>query len=428
MTPAHRQDPWSNMPGPEDILRAELPNGMVVLARANFNSPSVVISGYLRGGGLQDPDDKLGLADFTASMLMHGTENRTFQEIYDQLESVGAGLGFDSGTHTTGFGGRSLAEDLDLLLGLLSDALLRPAFPPEHIERMRAQFLTGLAIRAQDTGDQASMAFDDLVYAGHPYCRPEDGYPETIRAITREDLVDFHHQNYGPQGCVISIVGGVDPQVVVEKAARTLGDWHNPNGAPLDGLPPLTPLHKTERKQVTIPGKSQTDLVIGAAGPARRDPDYLAASLGNNILGQFGMYGRIGEAVRNKAGLAYYAYSGLAGGEGPGPWDVIAGVNPQNLEQAVELITAEIRRFVTEPPGEDELEDTKSNYIGRLPLALESNGGVAGMLVSLERYGLGLDYLRRYPELVRAVTPEAVRQAAQRFLDPDRLAIASAGP
>lgn len=103
MTPAHRQDPWSNMPGPEDILRAELPNGMVVLARANFNSPSVVISGYLRGGGLQDPDDKLGLADFTASMLMHGTENRTFQEIYDQLESVGAGLGFDSGTHTTGF-------------------------------------------------------------------------------------------------------------------------------------------------------------------------------------------------------------------------------------------------------------------------------------------------------------------------------------
>src|SRR5512138_2492257 len=123
MRPADPRSPWSNMPGPEDILRAELPNGIVVLARANFISPSVVISGYLRGGGLQDPDEKLGLADFTASMLMRGTQKRSFQEIYDRLESVGAGLGFDSGTHTTGFGGRSLVEDLDLLLDLLSEAL-----------------------------------------------------------------------------------------------------------------------------------------------------------------------------------------------------------------------------------------------------------------------------------------------------------------
>lgn len=423
-----RRDPWSNMPGPEDILRVELPNGIVVLARSNFNSPSVVISGYLRGGSLHDPDPMLGLSDFTAAMMMRGTHRRTFQEIYDRMESVGAGLGFDSGVHSTGFGGRSLAEDLDLLFELLTESLFQPAFPLEYVERLRAQFLTGLAIRAQDTADQAAMAFDDIVYAGHPYCRPEDGYPETVKAITREALIEFHRKYYGPQGCVIAIVGGVDPQRLVDLAASYFSGWQNPDFVPFGELPSVNPLLKPERKHVSIPGKSQTDLIIGAAGPSRRAADFIAASLGNNLFGQFGLYGRIGQVVRQQAGLAYYSYSSLSGGEGPGPWDVSAGINPQNIEQAVGLIVDEITRFTSEPPTLDELEDSKSNFIGRLPLALESNGGVAGMLLNLERYSLGLDYYRRYPDLVKAVTPEAVLEAARHYLDPQRLAVASAGP
>jgi zinc protease len=293
---------------------------------------------------------------------------------------------------------------------------------------MRAQYLTGLAIRAQDTGDQAAMAFDDIVYEGHPYCRPEDGYPETIQAITRDDMIDFHRRTYGPGGCVISIAGGVDPQQAVEKIARSLIGWQNLGAVSQDNLPPVKPLVGRVTKKVAIPGKSQSDLLIGTAGPSRRSPDFVPASLGNSILGQFGMYGRIGQVVRNQAGLAYYAYSSLSGGDGPGPWDVIAGVNPQNVDQAVGLILKEITRFISEPPTEYELEDTRSNYIGRLPLALESNGGVAGMLVNLERYGLGLDYYRRYPDLVRSVTPEDVLEIAQRYLDPERIAVASAGP
>jgi zinc protease len=400
----------------------------VVLARANFNSPSVVINGYIPVGALFDPDEKLGMSDFTASALMRGTEQYNFQQIYDQLESVGASLGTNGGTHTTGFGGRALAEDLDLLLGLLAEILRRPVFPLDQVERLRAQLLTGLAMRAQDTGDMASLALDGIIYAHHPYRRPEDGYPETVSAISRQDLVDFQKRNYGPRGMVIAVVGAVDPAEAVEKVARVLGEWENPDQPFPPELPALRQLEKTQREQVIIHGKSQADIVIGTPGPARRSPDYLQAALGNSVIGQFGMMGRIGDAVREKAGLAYYASSSLGGGSGPGPWSVSAGVDPANVDRAIDLILQEIARFVSEPVSEAELSDSQAQYIGSLPLSLESNGGVAARLVNLERYQLGLDYYRRYPDLVRSVTVEQVLESARRYLDPDRIGIAAAGP
>lgn len=417
-----------SLPGPDDIARVELPNGIVVLARPNFNSPSVVLRGFLQAGSLLDPDEKLGLVDFTIAALMRGTAQRSHQQIYDTLEGVGASLGLNSATHTTGFGGRALAEDLDLLLELLAEVLYQPAFPPEQVERLRAQLLTGLAIRNQDTGDMASLAFDQIVYRGHPYSRPDDGYPETVQAIQREDLVAFHQQQIGPRGMVIVIVGAVDPQQAVARVAEIFGGWENPAQTEPPALPPVTGLEQTTSQQVSIPGKFQADIVIGASGPPRSAPDFVAASLGNNILGQFGMMGRVGEAVREKAGLAYYAHSSLSGGYGPGPWTVSAGVNPVNVERAVELIRAEIARFVEHPVSDEELADSQANFVGRLPLALESNGGVAGAILRLERYNLGLDYYWHYPEMVQSITAQEVLEAARRYLDPERLAIASAGP
>ena len=417
-----------SLPGPDDITRVELSNGIVVLARPNYNSPSVVINGYIKAGNLFDSDEKLGLASFTASALMRGTQEKDFQGIYEALESVGAGLGFSGGTHTTSFSGRALAEDLDMLFELLSQALRSPVFPSDQVERLRAQFLTGLAIRAQDTGEMASLVFDELVYEGHPYSRPEDGTPETVQAITRNDLVEYHRKHYGPRQMVVVVVGGVDPQEAVDKTARALGDWTNPDQPEPLVLPELHPMETTRTRKTTILGKSQSDLVVGGVGPPRRSPDYLAASLGNNILGQFGMFGRIGNAVREQAGLAYYAYSSLGGGLGPGAWYVSAGVDPGNVDTAIELIRAEITRFVQEPVESEELEDTKTHYIGRLPLSLESNGGVAGALLNLERYNLGLDYYRRYPDLVSAVSREEVLEVARTYLDPLRLGIFIAGP
>ena len=414
-------------PGADDITRVELKNGITVLCRSNFNSPSIVLRGNLPAGSLFDTEEKLGLADFTASMLMRGTEKNDFQSIYDALESVGASFNFDANTHTIGFGGRALSEDLPLLMEMLSEGLRKPTFPTEHIERLRAQHIAGLAMRDQDTRDMAELVFDEILYHDHPYRHTGDGTAETIGSITRDDLVDFHQKNYGPRNMVVAVVGAIEADDAVKQVEAILGDWQNPEQPPKPTVGDMPPLEEQTRRHHPIAGKSQTDLMMGFLGPKRLDDDYMAASLGNSILGRFGLMGRIGDSVREKSGLAYYAYSSVSAGQGPGAWYISAGVNPANVEKAIDLITKELEFFIKDGVTEEELKDNKSNYIGSLPLSLESNGGVAGALLNIERYDLGLDYYRQYPDRVRAVTCEDILAVARKYIKTERLAIATAG-
>jgi zinc protease len=227
---------------------------------------------------------------------------------------------------------------------------------------------------------------------------------------------------------VITIVGAVEPKKAVDQIERVLGSWKAPSQQTPPELPPLKPIKKTVKHHHAIEGKSQSDLVIGMLGPRRKDPEFMAASLGNAILGQFGMMGRIGDVVREKSGLAYYASSSLNAGTGPGSWEVNAGVNPKNLDKAIDLIIKELRRFIKSGVTKEELSDNQANYIGRLPLSLESNSGVTNALLNIERYGLGLDYYPRYESAVRAVTRESILEAARKHINPDCLVISTAGP
>ncbi|MBI5945465.1 MAG: insulinase family protein [Chloroflexi bacterium] len=417
-----------SLPGPDDIYRATLSNGITVLARSSFDSPSISMGGYIPAGAIFESDEKLGLADFVASSLMRGTQTRTFDAIYNELESVGASMGFDSGVHNVSFGGRTLVEDLPLLLRLLSESLQTPIFPANEVEKLRAQLLTGLAIRAQDTSDVAALAFDRMLFNDHPYGRPSDGFVETIQSITKKDMEEFHRVHFGPRGMVIAIVGAIEPEKAAAEVERVLGGWQVPGQAGAVELPPHKPVRKTIKHHHPLAGKSQSDLVIGMIGPRRKDPEYMPASLGNSILGQFGMMGRIGDVVREKSGLAYYASSSLNAGTGPGTWEVSAGVNPKNLKKAIGLIENELRRFIKSGVTKAELADSQANYIGRLPLSLESNSGVANAIINIERYDLGLDFYQRYEGLVRNVTRADVLETARKYIDPDRLVIATAGP
>ncbi|HND50489.1 MAG TPA: insulinase family protein, partial [Anaerolineales bacterium] len=234
--------------------------------------------------------------------------------------------------------------------------------------------------------------------------------------------------HFGPRGMVITIVGAIQPKKAVEAVAKFLGDWTVPSQKEPPVLPPLKPLKKTVRKHHQILGKSQSDLVVGTIGPTRKSPDFMAASLGNSVLGQFGMMGRIGHVVREKSGLAYYAYSSLHSGVGPGSWEVAAGVNPKNLKKALDLIDVELRRFVKNGVTKEELADSQANYVGRLPLSLESNGGMVSAILNIHRYELGMDYYQRYENMVRSVTRDDVVETARKYIDPDRLVIATAGP
>jgi zinc protease len=416
------------LPGPETIQRRQLANGITLLVRENFASPSIVLSGFLPVGSLAETEETAGLAYLTALALMRGTAQHTFSEIFESLESIGARLNIGAGVHSTTFHGKSLAEDLGLMLSVLAEVLSSPAFPRQEIERLKAQHLTSLTIREQDTGAQAEMAFDALVYAGHPYRLPTDGTLASVTGLQPADLRRFHRRYYGPEGMVLAIVGALPAEHIMQLAQGAFDSWPVKKRPSIPPLPDLKPLRSTKRSTVRLPGKQQSDLIIGAAGPSRQDPDFLSAALGNNILGRFGMMGRIGDVVRVSAGLAYYAYSLVSGGLGPGPWQVIAGINPSNEEQAIDLIVKEIRRFTSKRVGTQELLENKANFIGRLPMQLESNEGVAGALSHIERYDLGLDYYQRYPALIRAITRDQVLETARRFLDPQRLAVVIAGP
>lgn len=416
-----------SLPGPQDITRIVLPNGIVILVRTNPLSPSVVISGYLRAGSLFDPIEYQGLAHFTASMLMRGTQHKNFQQIFNHLETAAASLGFGASVHSTSFGGRCLTEDLPMVIQLLAECLRQPVFPANQVERLRAQAMTGFAMRAQDTAEMASLTFDEMLFAGHPYGLPEDGYPETVTRIQVDDLQRFHKQQFGPRGMVLVAVGAVSAQQVVDLAEQAFGDWENPDQPNEFSIPQAALPQEPARRHIHIPGKAQTDLVMGSLGPRRTDPDYYAASLGNNILGQFGMMGRIGDSVREKSGLAYHASTSLNAWISAGSWEISAGVNPNNLERVIDLILNEVHRFTEEGVTAQELADTKSNTIGRLPLSLESNSGVARSIVHIERFQLGLDYFKRYSSLIERVTREQVVESARSHLNTDRFITVSAG-
>ncbi len=412
----------------EGVVRRELSNGIVALIRTNGASPSVVISGYLWAGGLHEPAEQAGLANLVSEMLQRGTQTRTFGEINEALESVGASAGFDVGYHTLGFGGKSLAEDLPLLLDILSDCLKNPTFPAAELEKVRGELQTSLQERSNNTRAMAGLLFRELAYPDHPYGRSLLGYDQTVAVLQREDVADYHCRYVAPAGAALAVVGDVEIEATVAALEATLGTWTARGSEPVRDVPDPAPVSEVRRRFHAMPGKTQSDLMLGVPGLRRTDPDFLAARLANTVLGEFGMMGRLGKAVREARGLAYYAYSSLAAGWGAGPWMAIAGVNPTNLQPAVESILDEIRRLREEQVPEEELGDSKAYLTGSMPLRLETNEGMAGYLLDVERYDLGLDYVDRYSELMNAVTAEQVQAVVQKLLTPDAYALAVAGP
>jgi zinc protease len=417
------------LPGPDDITREVLPNGIVILARENFTTQSVVIAGSLQVGSIFETPDKAGLSSFVASSLLRGTKNRDFDTIHETLEGLGASLGIGGGMHATSFNGKSLAEDLQTLLDLLSDALCNPGFPVDQTERLRGEILTALRIRAQDTRSVANDTFRKLAYPErHPYSRSTQGEIDTISGISLDEMAAFHARHYGPRGMIIVVVGAVKAQDAIRHVRNTFGKWQNPAQPMVPALTDVPSVPETRQQFVYVPGKTQSDIVLGWPGPSRFASDFQAANLANNILGVFGMMGRLGKTVREDQGLAYYSYSRLSGGLGPGPWQIVAGVNPASVRQAVDSVIVEVERMIAEPVSEQDLADNKANFTGRLPLNLESNEGVASSILNMETYNLGLDYLRRYADLINAISREQVRAAAQKYLSPRAYALAVAGP
>ncbi len=415
------------LPGADTIFRKSYANGSTCLAYPNPASPAVYFRGYLPVGSLSDPVGKNGLSSLHAAMLSTGTHQHEFRELHALIESCGASISISSGSLSTIFSGQCLKEDLPLILGLLLEMLSQPAFPQAHFERLQQQLATLFKIQAQNTEEMAAQAFDRLYYRGHPYAHPEIGYPQTVAAITLEDLQAFHAETYGPNGMVIAFAGGMESDKTADLFEQVFSSWHVPFQKKQVDLPDWQPHREAMREHVAIPEKSQSDLIIGTTAPTGMSKEYHVCSLGNSILGQFGMMGRIGESVRERSGLAYYAASSLDAGIGPSCWKVIAGVNPDNLDKAIGKIKDELKRFISEPVTGAELSDVKEQALGQLPISLESNAGIVRFLLSLQRYNLSLNYLRELPDILESVSAQDILVCAQKYWDLDSLVITSAG-
>ena len=413
-------------PGPHDIQRVVLDNGLRVLVRANHSAPVVVLEGLLPAGAIHDPADKAGLSSFVASMLTRGSEHYDFDRFNEAIESVGASLAASSDTHATGFGATCLSEDFATIAAILADTLRRPTFPAAHVQRVRSQKLVRIQERDEDTQEVAHLHFYESIYGSHPYAKATAGYAETVGAVGRDDLLDFYVRRYTPDGAVMVVTGDVDAQAAIDLLRQHFEDWRGPQAE--QALPAPTPLDGSRRSVHPLPGKYQADIVVGCQAVGRDHPDFYAVRVANTILGQFGMMGRLGERVREQEGLAYYSYSSQDADTAGGVWFAAAGVNPGNVQQAVDSILAEFQRLAGEPVGKDELADSQAYLTGILPLTLEANEGVASTLLNMEWHGLGLGYLERYPGLIYAVTAADVQRVAHQYLRADAYALVVAGP
>jgi zinc protease len=409
-------------------LRRVLPNGATVIAERTATHPAVTLHVSLHAGSGYDPADQVGLAHFVSRVADRGTERRSADDIAETLDGRGVSLGLGVARHSFTIGCTCLAEDLEVVLDLVADVVRRPSFPDTEVATRRAEIVTWIR---QDEDNPAVLAtealFERLYPSGHPYGRRTKGTIATVEAFTADALRAFHRARFRPSGMIAVLVGDVDRERAVDAASAAFGDWNLP-AAPLLSPPPAPRAVSRQRHFIPVPGKVQSDIAYGYATVRRLDPDYYPLVLMNNVLGQYGLGGRLGDSIRERQGMAYYVFSSFDGNVAEGPLVVRAGVAPGNVDRALASIDEEVGRMLRDGVTPAELADAKRYLVGSLPRQLETNGGIASFLQSAEFFGLGLDLDRRLPGLLHDVPIERVREATARVLDPARATIVVAGP
>jgi zinc protease len=413
--------------------RSVLPNGITLLVRENHANPTISLQGLVKAGAAFDLQaapggGKAGLARFTASMLDQGAGDRDALGMAAAVEDLGASLHIDGAGETASIRGAMLSEDLDALLAVLADALLRPTFPKAQIEKIRAELLNDARLSESTTSSVAPRRANEILFpATHPFHFHRGGSEDSLRAIVREDLVAFHRLRYRSDAVVLALVGDVTPERAVEAVTRAMGSMAAGRGPVGLEIPPTAAPEGALRRVVAMPGRSQADVVVAFPGVARTAPDYDAAMMMNYVLGGASLSSRLMENLRDAQGLVYGVYSVLQAGVGAGPLQIRAGTNPANVEQCVTSILDDVRRLGAEGPTDAEIDAAKGYLTGVFPVRLEANSGVAAQILAVELYGLGSDYLERYDTTINEITRASVAAAARRYLADTRPVLVVAG-
>jgi len=401
-----------------------LPNGLQVVVVMHHEQPAVTMRLLIRAGTASDTREKLGLAHLAASLLDQGTKTMTAEQMNDAVDFIGGAMGAGAGTDLTFVNMVVMKDSFDTGLKMLSDMARQPAFDPAEIERQRQQMVSGLKVSAEDPGYIANSVFDRLVYGFHPYGLPDNGTPQTLAALTRDDLVAFHSKFFMPNNAILAIVGDVTAPEAFAAAKKVFGDWQKGDLPSQNFIGPPDPTRRVI--VVNKPDAVQTEVRVGHIGIPRTHPDYMAVNLAIRILGGEGS-NRLHQVLRTERGLTYGAQANMDTLKESGDFEAETNTRSEATGEVLRLIVDEFWRLQRERVGERELDGAKAYLTGSFPLTIETPEAIAMQVVNALFYGLPLEELQNFRERVNKVTPDDIQRVAKALLRPDRLSVVLVG-
>jgi zinc protease len=409
----------------KDAKRVQLDNGLTLLLLENHRLPIVVASALVGHVGESEPEDKLGVATLTGSLLDEGTTKHKGEQIAELIEDVGGLLSMSA----TGGSVQVLAPDRSLGLGLLLECLSSANFPREAFARNQERQLSEIADEETRPNTRAAAAFRAAVYGKHYKGRPAKGTLKTVKALTPADCLAFYRKVFVPNNTTLAIVGDFDSKEVIAEVEKLTKDWKK---APLEPAkhPEVEKPKEFTQKVLTMPDASQLHFYMGHVGIRRNNPDYFKLLVMDYVLGTGpGFTDRLSSRLRDREGLAYTVQANITDSADiePGTFRCYIGTMPEKFAVAKKEFLEEIRRIRDEKPTDEEVKDARNYLLGSLPLRLNTNGAVAAELLAVEKYGLGFDYLDKYRKEVAAVTAADVQQVAKKYLDPEHMYLVVAG-
>lgn len=404
-----------------------LANGLRVLLLPDPSTPTVTLTAYVRAGTEFDSAAKAGLASLTAENLMNGTKTRDALEIAQALEERGVSLGFNAHREGVDIGGYSLAADLPILIETFADVVQNATFPTDKLELTRQQTLTSLTVELDTPSNLARRTFQQTIYPkNHPY----HAFPteDSLKGVTREDVVRFYQEHYRPDTTVLSLVGDFDPAQVRSLLETQLSRWQASGKAVVASYPEV-PLPKTiVQLNPVLPGKAQSITLLGYRGIDRKDSRFYAATVLNQILGGDTLSSRLGTEIRDRQGLTYGIYSYFQAGMHPGPFLIEMQTAPQDTQRAIANTISLLKQIQEKGFMSSEVAAAQRSITSQYPVALAEPDSLAQMILNNEVYGLAPSELREFVSQIQAVTLDQVNQAAKELLHPDNLVVVTAGP
>jgi zinc protease len=405
----------------------KLGNGMGVLLVSDRSTPTVTLSGNIPAGKQFDPAAKAGIAELTADNLMNGTKTKDALTLAKVLESRGATLGFSAGQEGVNVNGYGLKTDLPILIETLADVMQNATFPTDQLELSRQRAIADLKTELDDPN---YLSFRTLQQQIFPQNHPFHSYAtlESLKGISRADVVKFYQTYYRPDNTVLALVGDFDLTEMRSLIEKHFGNWTASGKPPQIDFPPVPSPEKIVRLNQILSGKTQAVTVIGNRGINRIDSRYYAAAVLNQILGGDTLSSRLGTEIRDRLGLTYGIYSYFQAGKQLGLFVIDMQTAPEDANKAISSTLALLQQICTSGVTAAEVETAKRSLSSSYSVALADPDSLTAQILMNEVYGLSREEIRNFPQKIQAVTLEQVNQVAKELLHPDNLVVVTAGP